>query len=484
LSEAAKPAQPSDPQAERQKAVQEQLTRAEQAMVAKRFHEAMGICEDVLDGNPEHPAAMALLGALLGHRGDLARGTSMLERAIAKEPAVPAWHSNLSGLYRVQYRVPESVTAAREAVRLRPDSARFLVNLGKALVDSEEREEALAVFLAALGREPNNAEAHLAIGQVLLARGEMNPGWLEYEWRNQLEMAKGMLPKMVAAQWNGMQLPKNPILLVGDQGYGDTLQFCRFSPMVAERCAEVLLGCSPDLLPLLRKIPGVGQSFSRWNEIPKHTAYCLLSSLPGIFGVQPDTIPGPVPYLSPEPEHVQAWAERLARQTPPGQRRIGIAWSGRPTHPNDKRRSMRLADLAPLGRVEGVSFVSLMQKVRKEDTGDLGVLPGLLDVSDGLTDFAQTAAAIANLDLVITIDTAVGHLSGAIGRPVWLMLANPPDWRWMLDRSDTPWYPTMRLFRQPRPGDWPSLVGAVAQELTTLSRAKRQRQPVLEVAAT
>ena len=481
-AEAAKPAPPPDPQAERKKAVQELLVRAEQAMVAKRYNEAIGICQDVLEANPDHPPALALLGAILGHRGDLVRGTSFLERAIAKEPNVPAWHSNLSGLYRVQYRVKEAVAAAREAVRLKPDAARFLVNLGKALVDSGEREEALSAFLSAIGRESGNAEAHLAIGQVLLARGEMNPGWVEYEWRNQLEMAKGMLPKMVSAQWNGMVLPKDRILLIGDQGYGDTLQFCRFIPLAAARCAEVVVGCSPDLAPLLEKIQGVAKAYSRWNEIPPHKAYCLMSSLPGIFGVRPDTIPANIPYLSPAPEHVQGWAERLGQQTPPGQQRVGVAWSGRPTHPNDRRRSMRLADLAPLGRVEDISFVSLMQKVRQQDAGDLGTLPGLLDISDGLTDFAQTAAVLANLDLVVTIDTAVGHLTGAIGRPVWVMLANPSDWRWMLDRGDTPWYPTMRLFRQPTPGDWPTVVEAIAKELAALPRARRQRRPVLEEA--
>ena len=492
MSEAGKPAvaaappqaaaAPADPEAERRKAVHETLMRAEQALQAKRYNEAIGICQDVLEANPDHPPALALLGAIMGHRGDLARGAGFLERAIAKDPNVPAWHSNLSGLYRMQYRVQEAVASAREAVRLRPDQARFHVNLGKALVDSGDRDGALTAFLSALGREASNAEAHLAVGQVLLARGDMTPGWMEYEWRNQLEMAKGMLPKMVAAQWNGMRLPNDRLLLVGDQGYGDTLQFCRFIPMAAERCQEVVLGCSPDLAPLLRKIPGVAQTHTRWNEIPRHLAYCLLSSLPGLFGIQADAIPADIPYLSPEPEQVQAWAERLGQKIPPGRFRVGISWAGRPTHPNDRRRSMRLLDLAPLAGVQGVTLVSLMQKMPQRDAADRAHFPGLVDVSEALTDFAETAAAICNLDLVITIDTAVGHLAGAIGRPVWLMLANPADWRWMLDRADTPWYPTMRLFRQPRPGDWPSVVAGVAQALAGAARAQPERHAALQMA--
>lgn len=491
MSEAAKPAaQPAaDPEAERRKALHETLLRAEQALAAKRYHEAAGVCQDVLEANPDHPPALALLGAILGHRGDLGRGAALLERAIAKDASNAAWYSNLSGLYRMLYRAQDAVAAAQQAVRLRPDQARFHVNLGKALVDNGERDAALTAFMLGLGREASNAEAHLAIGQVLLARGEMTPGWLEYEWRNQLEMAKGMLPKMVAAQWNGMRLPppgpggadaaadrpEGRLLLVGDQGYGDTLQFCRFIPAAATRCQEVLLGCSPDLAPLLRKIPGVGRVYTKWNEIPRHVAYCLLSSLPGLFGVQPETVPADIPYLSPEPEQVQAWAERLAQKVAPGRLRVGVAWAGRSTHPNDRRRSMRLADLAPLGRLEGVSFVSLMQKVSQRDAGDLATLPGLIDVGEALTNFGETAAAICNLDLVVTIDTAVGHLAGAIGRPVWLMLANPADWRWMLDRSDTPWYPAMRLFRQPRPGDWASVVAAIMQELAAQPHRQRAR---------
>src|SRR5579875_1981243 len=205
------PFRPSRPEAQgsRDQFLREQIERAEAAVSAKRFHEAAGICQDVLEVERDYPPALALLGGIIGHRGDLARGIGLIERAIRKDRSVAAWFSNLSGLYRMQYRIEEAVLAAREAVRLAPQSARYLITLGKALIDQGNRDEAIVAFLLALAREPANAEAHLAIGQILLAQGEWRPGWLEYEWRNHLEQAKGMLPPMTAPAWNGMPLPRS-----------------------------------------------------------------------------------------------------------------------------------------------------------------------------------------------------------------------------------------------------------------------------------
>jgi hypothetical protein len=467
------PPRPSawDGQTNRDQFLREQIERAEAAVSAKRFHEAAGICQDVLEVERDYPPALALLGGIIGHRGDLARGIGLIERAIRKDRSVAAWFSNLSGLYRMQYRIEEAVLAAREAVRLAPHSARYLITLGKALIDEDNRDEAIVAFLLALAREPANAEAHLAIGQILLARGEWRPGWLEYEWRNHLEQAKGMLPPMTAPAWNGMRLPTGRLLLVGDQGYGDTLQFCRFIPLAAERCQEVVLGCSPELLPLLRNIPGAASCHSTWGEIPPHAVYCLLSSLPGLFDIHEEAIPARVPYLSPDPADQELWAARLAREPNGRGLRIGIAWAGRPQHPNDRRRSIPLVELAPLAGLERLSFVSLQKVIPPHDRPALkGTFPELIDLTQHLTDFAQTAALIANLDLVLSVDTAVAHLAGALGKPVWVMLSEPADWRWMLNRTDSPWYPTMRLFRQPRPGAWAPVIADVAKALAALPR--------------
>ena len=286
----ATPAAPKDPHLEA-------LGRAEQAARAKHYREAIGICEDVLEASPEHPAALALLGAIHGQRGAIEAGIPLLERACARQAGVANWWVNLSGLYRMQCRMEQALATARRAVQLQANPV-SLFNLAKVHMDRGEHDEAATFFLAALARAPDHAEAHLGLGQVLLMRGQMRPGWIEYQWRNATEQAKGMLPKMGAPMWNGMALPNARILLVGDQGYGDTLQFARFIPAVAARVREVLLACSTDLAPLLGRIPGVHACYTSWAGIPGHAAYCRLSSLPGVLGSELDTIPGPHPYLA------------------------------------------------------------------------------------------------------------------------------------------------------------------------------------------
>jgi hypothetical protein len=242
--------------------------------------------------------------------------------------------------------------------------------------------------------------------------------------------------------------------------------------MVAERCHEVILGCSVEMLSLLKRIPGVTHAHHRWNEIPGHAAYCRLSSLPGLFHTVMDTIPTGVPYLTPDPARVAAWAERLDAQIPAGTKRVGLAWSGRPTHPNDRRRSMQLSRLASIGAIDGHAFVSLQKPFPPADMEAVPQFPGLADMSSALTDFDETAAIIANLDLVITVDTSMGHLAGALGKPVWILVSKASDWRWLVDRNNTPWYPTARLFRQSQPGVWDPVVADVAAALSAARNAK------------
>jgi hypothetical protein len=242
--------------------------------------------------------------------------------------------------------------------------------------------------------------------------------------------------------------------------------------MVAERCHEVILGCSVEMLPLLKRVPGVVHAHHRWNEIPGHAAYCRLSSLPGLFHTTPNTIPAGIPYLAPDPARVAAWADRLSAQLPQGVKRVGLAWTGRPTHPNDRRRSLPLSRLAPLAAVHGHTFVSLQKPFPSADVDAARQFPGLDDMSSILTDFEETAAIIANLDLVITVDTSMGHLAGALGKPVWILLSKASDWRWLIDREDTPWYPTARLFRQSEPGAWAPVVDAVAAALSAAHKPR------------
>ncbi len=460
------PQEPSpDPERE---AVTARLSQAEAAAARKHFHEAVGICRDILEAKPECAAAMAVLGAIEAHRGHLLEATRLLERAVALEPGQAAWFGNLSGIYRIMYRLDDALTVAREAVRLAPALARNHINLAKVHVDRGERDEAVASFMHALVRDTDNAEGHLGIGQILLSEGNFRPGWHEYAWRNKLDQAKGMLPRMVTPEWNGMSLPKDRILLVGDQGYGDSIQFARYIPRVARMVGEVVVGCSPELAALLRPVPGVVSVHTRWDEIPRHSAHALLSSLPGILGTDFSSIPRDIPYFRPDPALCAAWETRLGPRPTPRTRRVGLVWAGRPTHPNDSRRSLRLDALAGLLDLPDIQWVSLQKPLPPRDTERFAAL-GLTDVSPDLPDFAATAALLTRLDLVISIDSAVAHLAGALGKPVWIMTPTPADWRWLQDRADSPWYPSLRLFRQEKPGAWPPLIAAVREALASVA---------------
>lgn len=450
------------------------LTRAQAAAQAKRYGEAAGICNDVLASTPDHPGALALLGVVAAHTANHERAIELLERAVKRHAGVAAWHANLCSLYRIANRIHEALAAGQEAVRLAPDSPDNLVNLSLVFTDIDDRDRAIACLLRALGLNPSHADARLALAQNLLARGELEPGWLEYEWRNETEAGRGLLPRITSAPWNGMRIGGGKILLVGDQGYGDTIQFARYIPLVAQRCQEVILGCSAELAPLLARIPGVGTCCHRWNEIPGHAAHTRLSSLPGLFHTRLETIPNEVPYLVPDPVRVASWKQRLEEALPDTRMRIGLAWSGRPTHPNDRRRSVRLERLAPLAATGRAAFVSLQKPMPTADSDAIQRFPGMFDTSAMLVEFEETAALIANLDMVITVDTAIGHLSGALGKPVWILLPKASDWRWLLDRPDSPWYPTVRLFRQRIPGAWDPVIAEAAEALAETLQAERR----------
>ncbi|MFL5251548.1 MAG: glycosyltransferase family 9 protein [Rhodopila sp.] len=446
------------------------LTRAQTAAQAKRLNEAAGICADVLAAAPEHPAALALLGIVSAMGGDPEKGAVLLRQAISLRPGNATWYAHLSSLCRLTYRIEEGLQMGQEAIRLDPNNAEHLVNLSLIFVDADDRERAMICLLRALGLKHDHADGHLAMAQNLLAQGDFDPGWMECEWRNLTEAGKATMPAMTSAPWNGMRIPNGRLLLVGDQGYGDTIQFARYIPMVVPKCQELILGCSAEMGPLLSTIPGVAQYCHRWNDVPGHAAHCRLSSLPYLFRTQLDTIPAEIPHLKADPARVAHWRQRLGATLPPGIKRIGLAWTGRPTHPNDRRRSVPLSMLLPVAEAGPAAFVSLQKPFPVRDHETMMQFPYMTDLSDELKDFGETAALIENLDLVVTVDTSMGHLAGALGKPVWILIPKAADWRWLLDRDDSPWYPTARLFRQQKPGDWEEplrrLRDALSRELT------------------
>ena len=445
------------------------LARAILAAQAKRPHEAIGICRDVLVQAPQTAGAFGLLGGLLGRIGQITEAIDCLQQALSRQPGVASWHGNLSALFRNEGHLEASLAAAQQAARLQPEAASHHLEIGLTCLAMGRHEAAADAFLGSIQCEDDNANAHMALGELLLALGQYRPGWIEYEWRNRLEQARGTLPSMPAPRWNGMAMPNKRLFLVADQGFGDMIQFARYIPRVAALCGEVITGWGPEVVALLGPMPGISAAYNSWSEIPKHDAYCLLSSLPGLFGTDADSIPLPGPYIPLASDKEARWKQELDRRCHPGTMRVALAWSGRPTHPNNARRSLRLDQLAPLTQVEGVTLVSVQKPMPESDRGFAQTLPHFVDLSGELESFADTAAVLASVDLLISVDSAVVHLAGALGRPCWVLVPRPSDWRWLLDRTDSVWYPSLRLFRQHRFGDWQSVI----QDVTAAVRLRR-----------
>jgi hypothetical protein len=330
----------------------------------------------------------------------------------------------------------------------------------------DEIDPATACYRRAIQLRPDMASAHWNLANLLLLKGDYAAGWPEYQWRRKVPGLDTDRPQSDRPEWTGRPLNGQRILIHADQGLGATIQLFRYLPMVAERGGSIIVACDPRLIRLFRSNSAVAHWAILDQPIPDHDVQSPMTSLPGLFGTRINTIPTGIPYLKAGPQLSRNWHDRLA---PDGRLRVGLAWAGRPTP--DPNRSIPTEFLAPL-QSPRVRLISLQQRPSVEQ---VPFAPPTIDLSDWsaeLTDLADTAALIDNLDLVITIDTAVAHLAGAMGKKTWLLLMKQPDWRWMLDRGDSLWYPNMRLFRQARPGDWTSPVNEVA-----LALAETLRQP-------
>jgi hypothetical protein len=300
----------------------------------------------------------------------------------------------------------------------------------------------------------------------------LTEGWSEYEWRWKNPGFESK-PSFAQPVWDGSN-HAGTVLLTAEQGFGDTIQFIRYAPLVAARCRRVLLQCHRELVPLLDGAPGLAGVISRGQALPDFDVHCTLMTLPRLFATTLDTIPARVPYLNAEPARVAAWGAKLGETR---RFKVGLAWAGSEAHKNDQHRSMLLSVFAPLSAIPGTLFVSLQKgpaalQIQSPPDG-----MELIDPTADLHDFADTAALIANLDLVISVDTAMVHLAGALAKPVWTLLPLVPDWRWLLNRSDSPWYPTMRLFRQPALGDWSAVMQRVAADLRRFMGEQGSRSP-------
>jgi hypothetical protein len=325
-----------------------------------------------------------------------------------------------------------------------------------------ELDEALSVCQRAIQLRPDHAGAHWNKSLVLLLKGDFAQGWAEYEWRWQSKDFRSPRRDFPQPQWRGEDPSGRTILLHAEQGFGDTIQFIRYAPLLAGRGARVIVECQPELQRLLGGVEGIQHLTARGEPLPPFDLHTPLLSLPLAWGTRVKTIPGNVPYIKPDPALVGAWRGRLAGDSA---LKVGLVWAGSPIRKDDRYRSLPLSSLAPLAGVKGVSFYSLQKGKATEQAQNPPPGMNLIDMTEEIKDFADTAALISHLDLVITVDTAVAHLAGAMAKRVWTMLEFVPAWRWLLNREDSPWYPTMRLFRQPAIRDWATVIRRVAGEL-------------------
>jgi tetratricopeptide (TPR) repeat protein len=451
-----------------------------------RTAEAIACYQAALRLRPAYPEAHNNLGTALLEQGNADAAAGCYRHAIALRPAYPEAHFNL-GTAILEQGGPEAATACfRTALAQRPDYPDAFLNLGTTLKQLGRLEHATACYREVLVREPDHPEAHSNLGIVLLAQGKLEEGWEEHEWR-------WRTPQMIKArrgftqpQWRGEAAGGRTLLIHAEQGFGDTLEFCRYAPMAAARGLRVILEVQRPLVRLLRGLPGVDLVIAHGEALPAFDLHCPMLSLPLALRTTLATIPGDAPYLHADPAAVAAWRTRLTATATRGPR-IGLAWAGNPRDHSrglaavDRRRSMAPELLAPLFEVPGVNFVSL-QKGGPGAPADFP-LAGFMSEMD---DFADTAALVANLDLVISVDTAVVHLAAGLGCPVWLLDRFDPCWRWLTGRRDSPWYPGLRIYRQPSPGDWESVMEEVVCYLRCLGEDRTEpaagRDTILAVA--
>jgi tetratricopeptide (TPR) repeat protein len=411
-----------------------------------------------------YPDALINLGDVLSKQKKYDHAIEAFTDGIAADPMRAESHIGLGLVHYEKGDHREALRSFRRAAILKPGDPHVMNNIALAEYRLGDPEASLETYAEALEADPDYAEGHTHRGLMLMLLGRYEEGLAEYEWRWKTAFFKGMNVSFARPHWQGEDLTGKTVLVYTEQGYGDTLQFARYLPLLKERAARVILMTEPPLLRLMESLPGIEilppEVAESAEKRPDHDYVISLMSLPHRFGTTLKTIPAAVPYLAPAPGLVELWRSRL--QGIEGLR-VGVCWAGRPEHKFDRDRSMVLADLAPLNAIPGVTLISLQQGPRAEEPG------AALTRFGTFTDFAETAAVMENLDLVLAVDTAVCHLAGALGKPVWLMLHAVAEWRWGMSGETTPWYPTMRLWRQQEPGDWQALVARIAREIKRLS---------------
>ena len=437
-----------------------------------RYEEALGEYEEALRQRPGFVDALSNRGDVLLKLKREEEALASCERALALAPGHAQALNNCGNVWLQRGDAGRALGYYGRALEVAPQNVVALSNRGNALMALNRNQEALASYDLSLKYDPEYAEANLGGGICRLLLGEYASGWQQYEWRWENHPLSRFKREFAQPQWRGdASLEGKSIFLHAEQGLGDTLQFCRYVSAVAARGATVTLEVQSVLRPLLTSLHGVASMIERGEPIPETDFHCPLVSLPLAFSTTVDTIPAQVPYLAADAERLTRWREKLGTQTKP---RIGLVWSGSVAPGRQFDRTLPLTMLTGLTFPE-VQWVSLQKDVSGAEKEVLNSA-GVLHFEDELNDFADTAALVELMDLVITIDTSVAHLAGALAKPVWVLLRYAADWRWLIDRNDSPWYPSATLFRQPAAGDWESVIASAEKALQSFAAVEAGRK--------
>jgi len=411
--------------------------------------------------DPLHARAYNNLGCVLHMQGRLEEALAAYRRALDLDATLAQANQNYASIVRDPGALERAAAQYLAATRAEPGDAQAFNDLGNTLRELGRHREALEAYERALDIDPDLAQAHFSRSFVLLLLGDYAAGWREYDWRWRLPAFNAPMRRFAQPVWDGRELPGGTVLLHAEQGLGDTLQFARYAALVAGRCGTVVLESQRELAALMAEVPGVAQVVARGDPLPPFDAHAPMMSLPSVFGTTLESIPWDGPYVHARAERAAQWDLAAYGDG----LRVGLVWAGRPQQWDDRKRSLSLDQLGPLAGISGVTYFSLQIGEAAKQAAQPPTGMRLVDLTGRIADFSDTAALVSRLDLVVTIDTSVAHLAGAMGALVWVLVAHAPDWRYHLGREDMPWYPSMRLYRQERDGDWSGAISRVAQAL-------------------
>lgn len=481
--------------------LQQAFTQADQALQTNQLDRAANIYQQILTHHPQQPYALFGLGIVASQRRLYPQAEQYLQQAIKHQPQESAFylqfgivlgmqekletalqafakiiamksphsaaaHFNIGQILQQQGKLKSACHHYQQAVQLNPESVDNYIYLGKTLHRLGKFNDALQRYQQAYPLAPQNPELNFSIGLLLLLLGDYQQGWRHYEYRWQLPQ-RGFMPIPTRKpRWEGQPLQGRKILVLNEQGFGDTIQFVRYLPYLTD--GEIILRCQPALIPLFKTL--INKPPIQWVAADSpwtidFDVYIALASLPKVFNTKLSTIPQTIPYLAANPQKAAYWQAQFKAEKV----NVGIVWAGNPHHVNDKNRSCVVTHFLPLAQLTEVQLYSLQKNQPVDNSSEI------IDLSNNLQSFDDTAAVISGLDLIISVDTAVAHLAGALGKPIWTLLPYVPDWRWLLQRNDSPWYPTMQLFRQSQPKDWESVFAQVYQALADLVANKMKK---------